>query len=124
MAIPGMVMLSRFVPWDQRELRFETPEGDPPASTMDGGALLRLTAVFGAISAVAAVAVLGALEAIKAYRKDATFPWMAEVMKIVNPSTVGEWLSLVGAVASGLVLGVTLAAMWLTRFKDRAEIPR
>ncbi len=124
MAIPGMVMLSRFVPWNQRELRFETPEGDPPGSTMDGGALLRLTAVLGAISAVAAVAVLGALEAIKAYRKDATFPWLGVVMKIVNPSTVGEWLSLVGAVASGLVLGVTLAAMWLTRFKDRAETSR
>jgi len=117
MAIPGMVMLSRFVPWSQRELRFETPDGDPPASTVDGGALMRLTAVFGAISSLFAIATLAALEAIKVYRKDATFPWMVEAMKIVNPGTIGEWLSLGGAVASGLVLGLTLAAIWLTRMK-------
>ena len=121
MAIPGMVMLSRFVPWDQRELRFEAPEGDPPASTMDGGALMRLTAAFGAISSLAAVAILAALEATKAYRNDSTFPWAVEAMKIVNPSTVGQWLSLAGAIASGLVLGLTLAAIWLTRFKDRVR---
>ncbi|MBK5256687.1 MAG: MFS transporter, partial [Vicinamibacteria bacterium] len=37
MAIPGMVMLSRFVPWSQRELRFEVSEMDH-TPLMDGRA--------------------------------------------------------------------------------------
>lgn len=87
---------------------------------MDGGALLRFTALFGSISSAAAIAALSALEATKVYRKEAIFPWMRETMKIVNPQTIGDGLSLMGAVAAGLVLGLTLAAIWLTRFRDRA----
>jgi len=119
MAIPGMVMLSRFVPWNQKELRFEVTEGSPSAS-IDGGALMRLTAILGSLSAVLCIAMLAALEATKAYRKDSTFPWMAEIVKIVNPHSIGDALSLAGGVAAGLVLGLTLAALWLTRSKDRA----
>jgi PAT family beta-lactamase induction signal transducer AmpG len=119
MAIPGMFMLSRFVPWNQKELRFAVTEGSPSAS-IDGGALMRLTAVLGSLSAVLCIATLAALEATKAYRKDSTFPWMAEIVKIVNPHSIGDALSLAGGVAAGLVLGLTLAALWLTRSKDRA----
>jgi hypothetical protein len=63
---------------------------------------------------------LSALEATKVYRKDGTFPWIAETMKIIYPRTIGDGLSLLGSVATGLVLGLTLSAIWLTRFKDRA----
>ena len=80
---------------------------------------MRLTAIFGSLSSVLAIATLAALESIKVYRKDATFPWMAEAMQIVYPQTLGDGLSLVGAVASGLVLGLTLAAIWLTRLHHR-----
>lgn len=114
MAVPGMVMLSRFVPWGQRDVRFVAPDGEH-APLMDGGALIRWTAAFGTITSVAAIATLSALEATKAYRKDSTFPWMAETLKIVNPHTLGDGLSLVGGIASGLVLGLTLAALWLTK---------
>ncbi len=87
---------------------------------MEGGALLRWTALFGSICSALAVATLSALEATKAYRKDSTFPWMGETLKIVNPRTIGDALSLVGGIAAGLVLGLTLAAIWLTRSRDRA----
>jgi PAT family beta-lactamase induction signal transducer AmpG len=119
MAIPGMVMLSRFVPWRQHELRFEVPEGEH-APLMDGGVLLRWTALFGSICSALAVATLSALEATKAYRKDSTFPWLPETLRILNPRTIGDGLSLLGGIAAGLVLGLTLAAIWLTRFRDRA----
>lgn len=120
MAVPGMVMLSRFVPWGQRDVRFEAPDGEH-APLMDGGALIRWTAAFGTIASVAAIATLSALEATKAYRKDSTFPWMAETLKIVNPHTLGDGLSLVGGIASGLVLGLTLAALWLTKSRGLAR---
>ncbi len=119
LAIPGMVMLSRFVPWSQRELRFEVPSIDE-TPLMDGRALMRWTAVFGSLSSALAIATLAALESIKVFRKDATFPWSAEVMRIVSPHTIGDGLSLVSAIAAGLVLGVTLAAIWLTRSRGRA----
>lgn len=119
MAIPGLVMLSRFVPWSQRELRFEVVEGEH-APAMDGGALIRWTALFGSLSSALAIVTLSALEAIKAYRKDATFPWLAETAKIVHPQSVGDALSLAGGLAGGLVLGLTLAAIWLTRSRGRA----
>lgn len=120
MAIPGMFMLSRFVPWSQRELRFEVKEGDRPAM-IDGGSLLRLTALLGALSSVLAIGTLSALEATKALRKDGIFPWAAETLKIVYPHTLGDGLALVGGVAAGMVLGLTLAAIWLTRSGDRAS---
>ena len=104
MAVPGMVMLSRFVPWSQRELRFEVQEGEH-APLLNGGALLRWTALFGSICSILAIGSLAALEAIKAYRKDSTFPWMEEALRIVNPRTLGDGLSLVGAIAAGLVPG-------------------
>jgi hypothetical protein len=87
---------------------------------MDGGALLRWTALLGSICSALAIATLSALEATKAYRKDSTFPWMGETLKIVHPRSVGDGLSLVGAIAAGLALGLTLAAIWLTRFRGRA----
>ncbi len=120
MAIPGMVMLSRFVPWSQRELRFEVPDVEN-TPLMDGGALMRLAGVFGSLSSMVAIAILGALEAAKIYRKDATFPWTAEILKVVSPRTIGDGLSLLSAIAAGLVLGVTLAAIWLTRARGRAR---
>ena len=123
MAVPGMVMLSRFVPWGQRDVRFEARDGEH-APLMDGGALIRWTAAFGTITSVAAIATLSALEATKAYRKDSTFPWMAETLKIVNPHTLGDGLSLVGGIASGLVLGLTLAALWLTKSRGLARVGR
>jgi PAT family beta-lactamase induction signal transducer AmpG len=120
MAVPGMVMLSRFVPWSQRELRFEVSEMDH-TPLMDSGALMRWTAVFGPVSSALAIATLGALEAAKIYRKGATFPWMAEIWRIVSPHTIGDGLSLLASIAAGMVLGVTLAAIWLTRSRGRAQ---
>jgi hypothetical protein len=114
-----MFMLSRFVPWNQRELRFAVSEEDQ-TPLMDGGALARLGAAFGAIASVFAIGTLSALEATKVYRKDSTFPWMEETLKIVNPHTIGDGLALVGGIVSGLVLGLTLAAIWLTRMRHRA----
>lgn len=118
MAIPGLVMLSRFVPWGQAELRFEVQEVSTDR-LFEGGALIRLTTVLGLVSSVAAILTLSALEATKLYRQNSTFPWMAETMKIVNPQSISEGLSLVGSIAAGLVLGLTLAAIWLTRLRDR-----
>lgn len=120
MAVPGMVMLARFVPWSQRELRFEVVEGDH-APLLDGGALLRFTALFGPICAAGAVAALSALEATKAYRKDGAFPWAAEAMKLLGPATIGDGLALTGALVAGAVLGLTFAALWLTRHRASAR---
>ena len=120
MAIPGMVMLSRFVPWSQRELRFEVSEVDE-TPLMDGRALMRWTGLFGAISSVIAVSTLAVLESIKVFRRDATFPWAMEFLKIVNPQTIGDGLSLISAITAGLVLGLTLAAIWLTRGRGLAQ---
>jgi PAT family beta-lactamase induction signal transducer AmpG len=120
MAVPGMVMLSRFVPWSQRELRFEVQEGEQ-SPLMDRGSLAKWTTLFGTISAVCAIGTLSALEATKVFRKDGTFPWAAETMRIVNPNTIGDGLSLLGGTAAGMVLGLTLAAIWLTRHRDRAS---
>lgn len=120
MAVPGMVMLARFVPWSQRELRFEVVEGDH-APLLGGGALLRFTALFGPICAAGAVAALSALEATKAYRKDGTFPWAAEAMKLLRPATIGDGLALTGALVAGAVLGLTFAALWLTRHRASAR---
>lgn len=113
-AIPGMAMLHRFVPWGGPEPRFEAEEGRRPA-VIDTVALARLSLVLGSLASIAAIATLAALEAIKIYRKSSAFPWAEEIMKIVMPHTIGDALSLASAFASGVVLGLGLAAIWLTR---------
>ena len=120
MAIPGMVMLSRFVPWNQRELTFAPVETEQ-APIFRRGALFGWTAGIGSACSVVCVATLSALEAIKIYRKDQTFPWLAETMKIVQPSTILEWLTLMGALTTGLVMGLTFAALRLSRETSSAR---
>ena len=114
MAIPGMVMLSRFVPWNQRELTFASSEGEAGLQ-IDRRALAGWTAVLTVICSIGCVVTLSALEATKVYRKDHTFPWMTETMKLVAPRSLLDGLSLAGALATGLALGLTLAALWLSR---------
>jgi PAT family beta-lactamase induction signal transducer AmpG len=114
MAIPGMLMLSRFVPWNQRELKFASSEGEASLQ-IDRRTLAGWTAALSVICSIGCIATLSALEATKVYRKDHTFPWMAETMKLVAPHSLLDGLSLAGALATGLALGLTFAALWLSR---------
>lgn len=119
MAIPGLWLLNRFVPWGSREV----PEADqtqagPPAL----GVPLPLRAVLGRAAATGlgatavaylASAVLGALRAMHA--GNAGFDLVAAFAGIGHPRRPGDWLDLVGPPVAGLLAGFATAAYLAAR---------
>jgi PAT family beta-lactamase induction signal transducer AmpG len=111
--VPGLLMLSRFVPFGVRDPEFTVE----PRSF--GAPLARATvasrAVLGAlvsgglgVLALAAVAAIGSLGAGRG------FDLSVAAVRILHPQRLGDWLSLGGililALAGGLVTGATLVA--------------
>jgi PAT family beta-lactamase induction signal transducer AmpG len=112
-AIPGMVLLSRFVGWGEREPDFSHDAGATVA--IDATRLLPLAALYSIAGAALSLAALGGLEATKVLRAGGGFPLVAETLRIALPATVGAGLSLFGAIASGIVIGLAAAAVSVTR---------
>jgi PAT family beta-lactamase induction signal transducer AmpG len=112
--IPGMVLLSRFVPIGVREPHFEVkpPVDRGPLTT--GGLLSR--GLLGAVAAaLLATATLALLEALRAVREGGAFDLLAPVAGLVRPTEVGDWVSLGGILAFGLVCGLFTAAVVAAR---------
>jgi PAT family beta-lactamase induction signal transducer AmpG len=112
--IPGMVLLSRFVPIGVREPHFEVkpPVDRGPLTT--GGLLSR--GLLGAVAAaLLATATLALLEALRAVREGGAFDLLAPLAGLVSPTEVGDWVSLGGILAFGLVCGLFTAAVVAAR---------
>ncbi len=111
--LPGLLMLARFVPWGAREVRFEVapPSGKPP---LGRNALVLLGLSGGLVTAVVGVWSVAALQALAKFRSRKVFDFWPELTKVLTPSGVGEWSTLVGlvilAVAGGLLTAATAQA--------------
>ena len=112
--IPGMVMLSRFVPWGVRDVEFEVLE--PARGRPLSARALALRASAGAIGSllvgVGAVALVGAFRALRAGRGLDPTPALGA---LVAPSTVADWITCAGLLVLGGVGGVATAATLFAR---------
>ncbi len=111
MGIPGMVMLSRFVPLGVREPRFgvEALELKRPLSA---GELLARGALGSVVSGLFAVIVVVALSALKAMREtpEAGFDLLRAFTGLSHPSAVTDWVQLFGVLAFAVIGGLFTAA--------------
>jgi PAT family beta-lactamase induction signal transducer AmpG len=112
--IPGLVMLSRFVPWGVRDPEFHvaapsTRKALPRSSLVVRGALAACAA-WGA-----SLVTMACLSAIKAYRAGGGFRLVAHLTRLLTPTLPGEWLTAFGAAAVGLAAGLAAAATLVAR---------
>lgn len=119
MAIPGMLMLQRFVPWRSREIpeAVESDEGGARVGApMTVGALFRrglYAAVVSAALFYLASAVLLALRAMHGGK--APFDLARAVELMLHPLRASDWLDLVGPPVAGIVIGFAWAAFLAAR---------
>jgi PAT family beta-lactamase induction signal transducer AmpG len=118
-AIPGLLMLQRFVPWWARELpaglegEEEPPRRGEPISR--GGVVAR--GLFGALVGTAVAYVASAmLVALKAMRGSAAgFDVVAAFVRMAHPVRPVDWVDVVGPPVVGLVIGLAVAAYVVAR---------
>jgi PAT family beta-lactamase induction signal transducer AmpG len=112
--IPGMLMLWRFVPWGVTEPEFqvEAPKKGAPVTPAHVAARATVGGLLGfGLSALT----LAVLEAMRTYRSKKVFDIGAHFLDVFTPSTLGDWLTLVGLVALALTVALTTAAYVVAR---------
>jgi PAT family beta-lactamase induction signal transducer AmpG len=119
--IPGLIMLSRFVPITAREpeFRVEPPRiGRPftrPELLLRGIAGLAVGLVFGTFIVV----LMGALEAAK---KGSGFDLLTPLAELAHPAGVSGWLTLFGLSLFGTVCGLLTAAVLVARHGEGLDL--
>jgi PAT family beta-lactamase induction signal transducer AmpG len=117
-ALPGLLMLQRFVPWGSRDIP-ETVEheGEPPAAgTPLRRRELALRGVGGALAGTAvAYLASAALAALKAMRGGGAFDLGAAFARLFAPARAVDWVDVFGPPVAGVVCGLAVAAYLAAR---------
>jgi PAT family beta-lactamase induction signal transducer AmpG len=112
--IPGLVMLSRFVPWGVRDPEFHVADPSRKEALPRSGLVAR-----GALVACAAWGVslttMAGLTAIRSYRAGEGFRLVAHLARFFPPRLPGEWLTAFGAAVVGVATGLAAAATLVAR---------
>ncbi len=113
--IPGLLMLQRFSPLGTREpqIAVEAPHALAPLSNAALTARGVAGGVAGFIFATLSSALLAALKAARG--DDAVFDYGAAIVSLLQPNGITGWLSLLGLVIFGAVIGLATAAVVAAR---------
>lgn len=112
--IPGMWMLSRFVPWGVRDVEFHVAA--PARGAPLGRAALALRAGAAVAGALAAgLAVLAALSALGSYRRTGGFRFSEQLAALLRPEGQAAWLSVAALVVFAGLAGLATAAALVAR---------
>ncbi|HSK76000.1 MAG TPA: MFS transporter [Thermoanaerobaculia bacterium] len=121
--IPGMILLSRFVPWNAREVDFQV---EPPSlkKPLGRGELFLRGLAGTAVGTAAAAAITAALSALKVLRDNpaAPFDLLTPLVALVRPADGGGWLTLLGLLTFGIVCGLFTAAVTAARHGAGQEL--
>ena len=121
--IPGMILLGRFVPPGTREPEFEVlapPHGKP----LDSTGLTQRAFIGGTVGLITGAAFLALMSAMKKMRAKppASFdPW-SEFVAIFQPVNPGAWITLIGILIFGLIIGLFTAAIYAARSGTGAKL--
>ncbi|HTP24206.1 MAG TPA: MFS transporter [Anaeromyxobacteraceae bacterium] len=121
MALPGLVMLQRFVPLTAREVPELPDEGISGAGALVGRPLTVASLFVRGIVATAAssvlfylaMAVLGALRAMRTHQGN--FDLLRASWALFHPAGSGDYLDLAGPAVAGLVVGLAWSAYLFAR---------
>jgi PAT family beta-lactamase induction signal transducer AmpG len=117
--IPGMVLLSRFVPWSVRDPVFHVAE-PVRVAPLGRAALIVRSIAFGLVAWILSVATMASLTAAKAVRGGQPFDLRGPLHAIVAPAGLGEWLTAISIALFGVVVAMAAAATMAAR---RGELP-
>ena len=124
MGIPGLVLLSRFVPWRVQDPRFEVePVTDETAHrALPRATLVERGLVGGVLGLVFAGGLSVVIAAVKTMRASEphVFDLMAATSKLLHPAAVADWLEPLGIVVCGVFCGLFAAAIAAARGSRKA----
>lgn len=123
--IPGMVLLSRFVPLGVREPRFTV---EPPRWREPLGArqLAGRGVVGGVVGAFFAAFLMASVAALKAMRLDAEqgFSLGKAFQALLLPSGIADWVQIIGIAVFGITCGLFTAAVFAARHGAGRDLAR
>jgi PAT family beta-lactamase induction signal transducer AmpG len=120
-SLPGLVMLSRFVPIGVREPDFDAEE-TLARQPIGRGALAGAGIAIGFAAIAISLLLSAILDAAKSARTSAghLFDLPAALVNLLRPATAGAWLKFLGPVLIGLFCGLAFAALLAARRGVRA----
>jgi PAT family beta-lactamase induction signal transducer AmpG len=120
--IPGMVMLARFVPWSVRDPEFHVA-APSPGQPLPGRAVFARAAVAALLAWVVGLATMATLWGIRSYRAQHGFHFLQQVGQVLQPQTLGAWMTLIGILVMGLTVALMTAATLVARRGLAASAP-
>ena len=112
--VPGMVMLSRFVPWSVREPTFAV-EKVAVRAPLTGGQLLLRSAAGTLVAGVVALLTVGLAGALRSVREGTGFDLLTPMLQALTPRTLGDWTMAAGLLVFALLSGLATAATLVAR---------
>jgi len=116
--VPGMLLLSRFVPLGVKDPNFDVETQVRPATrALSRGALTTaavLAGVGGILLGGLTTALLGAMQAVRTKPADG-FDFGAALSAMLQPASITDWVTLAGIVIFGVVVGLLTAAALAAR---------
>ncbi|QQR75995.1 MAG: MFS transporter [Holophagales bacterium] len=112
--VPGMAMLTRFVPWGVREVEFEVlaPRRGPALSRR---ALVTWATLGGAVTLAVGVGGRAAVGGLRALRAGHGFDCLPTLAGLASPASVGDWLTLAGLLVLAALGALATAATLVAR---------
>jgi PAT family beta-lactamase induction signal transducer AmpG len=112
--IPGLVMLSRFVPWSVREPEFHVaaPGRGAPLNRRGIGAR---AALGGLVACGAGLIAMAAIWGIRSHRAGHGFELVHQVGELLRPQSLGAWMTLAGILVMGLMIALMTGATLVAR---------
>jgi PAT family beta-lactamase induction signal transducer AmpG len=112
--IPGMAMLSRFVPWGVRDVEFEVREPSRGRPLSRRGLAARV-ALGAATFLATGLGTLGLVGGVRSLRAGRGFDPVPVLLGVVAPSSVAEWTTSAGLVVLAVLGGLATAATLVAR---------
>ncbi|HSE40268.1 MAG TPA: MFS transporter [Acidobacteriota bacterium] len=115
LGIPGLILLSRFVPLGVKEPEFVVEHIEPkPLSRTALIARGVIGTIIGFAFAASLMALLAAIKIMRA-NKETGFDFNTQLIKVLTPADQGGWITLFGIIVFALVIGLFAAAIGAAR---------
>ncbi len=108
--LPGLWMLSRFVPWRVRDVEFHVAPPTPRPPLSPAGLAWRCV-LSGAVTLGLGLVSMAALAATRAYRAGKGFTFATQWDALTAPATLGDALTLAGVVVTAALVALGTAAL-------------
>jgi PAT family beta-lactamase induction signal transducer AmpG len=120
--IPGLVMLARFVPWSVRDPEFHVA-APSPGQPLARRAVFARAAVGAVLAWIVGLTTMATLWGIRSYRARHGFHFLHQIGQVLQPQTLGAWMTLIGILVMGLTVALMTAATLVARRGLAASAP-